>query len=353
MLTHPTGGWSWRQHAGQSVDYGSAVPGIALRELLRSSARWQPFVMHDATSGRPSRQRGAQLRSLGRDARYRGESPLGRYFTAARQHWIVQCIQADTSNYDIMVSNSTMANARYNDQSGRHAASRLLPGSNVNYAPGFLANPHNYFIFAIQDHYEDNDADAMAALRWISSSISASDNWLDSLKFGVRHADPEAEGPLLQVQLVTGRRAVGVQRTGLQHRQHHGGAVSGELRRSATRISRLWSGHLGGDESRRLLQRQRVSERADGVYLNRATLADRDRHIAALSGATTNSPPPWTPPCERAENTEGCFIDPEILDVAEVTDAAYAMLRFGGDDTQLFGRFGVRGNIGVRYVRTR
>ena len=88
------------------------------------------------------------------------------------------------------------------------------------------------------------------------------------------------------------------------------------------------------------------------VFLSRATLADRERHIAALSGATTNSPLLWTPLCQRADNTEGCFIDPEILDVAEVTNAAYAMLRFGGDDRRLFGRIGVRGNIGVRYVRT-
>ena len=39
----------------------------------------------------------------------------------------------------------------------------LLPGSNVNYAPDFLANPHNYFIPFIQDHYEDNDAQETAA----------------------------------------------------------------------------------------------------------------------------------------------------------------------------------------------
>jgi hypothetical protein len=72
----------------------------------------------------------------------------------------------------------------------------------------------------------------------------------------------------------------------------------------------------------------------------------RERHIAALSAATTNSPLLWTPPCQRANNTQGCFVDPEILDVAEVADAAFAMLRFGGDERRLFGRIGVRGDVG-------
>jgi TonB-dependent receptor len=88
------------------------------------------------------------------------------------------------------------------------------------------------------------------------------------------------------------------------------------------------------------------------VFLNRATLADRGSQIAALSGGTTNSPLTWTPLCQRATNTAGCFIPPEMLDVTEVTKAAYAMLKFGGNDTKIFGGIGVQGNVGVRYVRT-
>jgi TonB-dependent receptor len=61
---------------------------------------------------------------------------------------------------------------------------------------------------------------------------------------------------------------------------------------------------------------------------------------------------PWTPLCERAGNTDGCFIDPEILDVAEDTEALYAMLRFGGEGATILGGIGVRGNVGLRYVRT-
>ena len=39
------------------------------------------------------------------------------------------------------------------------------------------------------------------------------------------------------------------------------------------------------------------------------------------------------------------------MDVTEDTRAAYVMLKFGGDDTKI-GNVSVRGNIGVRYVKT-
>ena len=51
-------------------------------------------------------------------------------------------------------------------------------------------------------------------------------------------------------------------------------------------------------------------------------------------------------------NIEGCFTQPEIVDVTEKSKAAYLMLRFGGNDTKIFGDINVVGNVGVRYVKT-
>jgi hypothetical protein len=91
----------------------------------------------------------------------------------------------------------------------------------------------------------------------------------------------------------------------------------------------------------------------DLVFLSKATLADQDGLIKALSGKTTNSPMLWTPLCQRTTNTEGCFIDPEMVDVEEETKAAYGMLRFGGDDMTIFNGVTVQGNVGLRFVQTK
>ena len=66
----------------------------------------------------------------------------------------------------------------------------LSPGPNVNYADGFLANPHNYWMQFIQDHWEDNDADEIAARADVEYDLG-SGGWLSSLKAGVRFADRE------------------------------------------------------------------------------------------------------------------------------------------------------------------
>jgi hypothetical protein len=66
----------------------------------------------------------------------------------------------------------------------------LSPAPNTNYAEGFLANPHNYWMQFIQDHWEDNDADEVAARADVEYDLG-SGGWLSSLKAGVRFADRE------------------------------------------------------------------------------------------------------------------------------------------------------------------
>ena len=60
----------------------------------------------------------------------------------------------------------------------------------MNYAEGFLANPHNYWMQFIQDHWENNDADEVAARADVEYDLG-SGGWLSSLKAGVRFADRE------------------------------------------------------------------------------------------------------------------------------------------------------------------
>jgi hypothetical protein len=49
----------------------------------------------------------------------------------------------------------------------------------------------------------------------------------------------------------------------------------------------------------------------------------------------------------------GLLHRPEMVDVEEETTAAYAMLRFGGDDKTIFNGVTVQGNVGLRFVKTK
>ena len=188
VLTQPTGDWLGGSTQG-NVDYGSAVPGL-------------PFVNYcgPQPDGSPSpcasQREGVYLTNEARTF----DHSEGTRDIAANVRWDVtdslrttldvQYIEAKTSNYDILVPTRTMVNAQYETDRNGTPRITLLPGSNVNYAPGFLANPHNYYIPFIQDHYEENEADALAARLDFEYQL-ASDSWLDSLKFGARRADRE------------------------------------------------------------------------------------------------------------------------------------------------------------------
>jgi TonB-dependent receptor len=346
VLTQPTGDWRGGSTQG-NIDYGSAVPG-------------RPFVNYcgplaDGSASNCTTQREGVY--VGNEARNFDHAESTRDISAnlrwrvndkLRASFDVQHIEAETNNYDILVSSRTMADAQYSANGNGTPRIELLPGSNVNYAPGFIANPHNYFIPFIQDHYENNDAQETAVRADLEFDIADS-GWLDSLKVGVRHADREQKvrysiynwspvaapwtcnGPGFNVD----NTAAAPYPCGSPGRVFQGYGAG------------IWEVQSLGD-----FYDGNVFPNGPMVFLNRATLANRDRHIEALSAATTNSPLAWTPLCQRAGNTEGCFIDPEIVDVTETTQAAYAMLRFGGDSTSIFGGINVRGNIGVRYVQT-
>jgi TonB-dependent receptor len=341
VLTQPTGDWLGGSTAG-NLAYGSAVPGL-------------PFVNYCGGSSTCTTQRegvyvGNESRNFDHAEGTRDVSFNLRWDATDRLRATldIQRIDAETDNYDILVGNRTMANAKYSTNSDGTPRIELLPGSNVNYAPGFLTNPHNYYIPFVQDHFEDNEARATALRGDLEYRIG--NTWLDSLKVGARHADRKQRvrysiynwTPIAAPWLCNGP---GFNIDNTQAAAYpEGCGEAGRMFRGYG--AGIWEiGSLGG------MYDGNVFANGPMVFMNRETLLDRQRHIEALSDATTGSPLGWTPLCQRSNNTDGCFIDPEILDVEERTKALYAMLRFGGDTATIFG-VGIRGNIGVRYVRS-
>jgi TonB-dependent receptor len=343
VLTQPSGGGGWGTGSTQeSINRGSAVAGL-------------PFVNYCGGGGCATNRQGLDVtneaRNFGHTEGTRDISANLRWNVAdnLRTSFDVQRITARTNNYDILVASRTMADVQYTTGSDGTPNIKLLPGSNVNYAPGGLANPHNYYVPFIQDHWEDNDAKETAVRADLEYDI-ADTGWLDSLKVGVRHADREQKVRYSTYNWSPVAAPWNCNGPGFNADNTapapYPAACGGPARVFKGYGAGIWeSTSLGG------FYNGSVYDNGPLVYLNRGTLANRDAHIAALSNGTTNSPMAWNPLCQRAANTEGCFIDPELVNVQETGKAAYVMLRFGGRDAALFG-LNVRGNVGARYVQT-
>ncbi|MFC4307886.1 TonB-dependent receptor [Steroidobacter flavus] len=346
VLTQPTGDWLGGSTAGNLM-YGSAVPGLPFVNYCGPQADGSPST---CSTQRQGVYVGNEARNFDHTEGTRDVSLSLRWDATDRLRATVdvQRIDAETDNYDILVGNRTMANAKYSTNGDGTPRIELLPGSNINYAPGFLTNPHNYYIPYVQDHFEDNAARETALRGDLEYRFGGT--WLDGLKFGARYANRKQRvrysvynwSPIAGPSLCNGP---GFNIDNTEAAAYPAGC--GEAGRTFQGYGAgIWEMGSLGD-----MYDGNVFANGPMVFLNRATLLDRQRHIDALSSATTGSPMGWTPLCQRASNTDGCFIDSEILDVEERTKALYAMLRFGGDNATIFG-IGVRGNIGLRYVRT-
>jgi TonB-dependent receptor len=273
-----------------------------------------------------------------------------------RTSFDVQYIKAKTNNYDILVAANTMATANYSTNGDGTPRIELTPAPNTNYAPGFLSNPHNYWMQFIQDHWEDNNAEEGAARLDVEYDLG-SGGWLSSLKAGVRFADRDQKvryssynwAPIAPSWSCNGA-AFNVDTTSPAPYPVDGsgnplaGCPAGSFQGYPEGIweaTSLNSHYNGG-----------VFPNGPLVFLSRDALRNYDLHTEGLADRNINAPQGWNPLCDRTTNIEGCFTQAEIVDVKEKSQAAYLMLRFGGEDTKILGDISVVGNVGVRYVKT-
>ncbi|QAY80024.1 TonB-dependent receptor [Sphingosinicella sp. BN140058] len=353
-LTQPHGSFNGTYESLQSaINAGSAVPGL-------------PFVNFCGEGANCATLRdGLYLQNEARNFAHReGTRDLSgnikwEVSDRLRVNLDAQYIDASTYNNDILVAAGSMANFDYNAEGGGPPRVTLLPGSNVNYAAGGLANPHNYWIPFIQGHVEDNDANALA-LRGDAEYDFGDGGWLDSLKIGVRHADRKQTVRYSTFNWTPVAASWNCNGPGFNADNTTGGAYPTNTPNCANNAGHpdfagygagIWESYQMDD-----FYNGEVYPNGELVYLNRATLKDFGGLIQSLSGANTHSPllPGYTAICDRAEATvDDCFTPGEVLKVRERTNAAYAMLRFGGDDRTIFGGVSVVGNVGLRVVRTR
>jgi TonB-dependent receptor len=257
-------------------------------------------------------------------------------------------ISAKTGNTDLLVADDILVNADYTRDGNGPPSIKVLPGDNVNYAPGFLTNPHNYWVNFIQDHFEDNYAQESAIKG--DAQYDIDNGWLTYVKFGGRYsariqdvkysaynwnavsANYMCNGPAFNIDNTT--PAAYPASCG------HNGSFNGYG-------ANIWEqGDFGSD-----FFDGNVFNPGPSYFLKNSILKDPNAAAMALSNRAVNEPGGWNPLCSRTANTDGCFVPSEILNVTEKVTALYAQIGFGGDSLALFG-IPVSGNMGVRWVMT-
>jgi len=278
----------------------------------------------------------------------------------------IQKIDATVSNYDISVGQASYGNFSL-DATGSAPRVAFTAPSNVNLSPGGTTNPNNYRYHFVMDHTEDSEGDELAVR--LDGQFKMETDWMDSLKFGVRHADRE------QTVRWGSYNWANIANTWCQNGSyynidnHTGGPIpvpplpgdppdptryDGDCNGNSS----SWNGYPEGLYQNRTFDTAfygggRVTPN-DFVFANMDALKNRDT-IAGLSRGQLGVGA-WNPICSgqgnRADEVDGCYRQAEILDISEVTDAAYLMLKFGGSDEATWGSVKVSGNIGVRFVKT-
>jgi TonB-dependent receptor len=341
LITQGHGSWygTWGSTA-QALQGASAVPGV-------------PFVNNCAAPDVCSTlQDGMQFQNESRDFDHReGTRDISgniEWDASDKLHFNfdVQHVDANVSNNDILVATASAANYQYSTNGDGTPQVTLLPGDNVNYASGGLSNPHNYWIPFIQGHMEDDDADE-TALRGDVQYDFDKGGWLDSLKVGVRYSDRSqtvrystfnwtsiaapylCNGPAFNVDNTTGDPTAACNASF----KGYGAGIFGPY-------------NIGG------LYNGSVYPNGSLVFVNQSALTNYNQLMDGLTATATGLPNGYTPICDRPGVTDGCFLPSEVMHLREQTEAAYAMLRFGGDDKTIFGGISVVGNVGVRVIRT-
>ena len=248
----------------------------------------------------------------------------------------VQHIDSTVDNFDNSANSKTAADV-FLDMSGGRPQFEFRRPTGFGFTEGGFADARNYYHEWVMEHVEQSEGEAWAGRIDAEIDISDGEGWMDSLRVGVRRSDRDQRinwstynwgsvQPLWGIQsdeaffLTQGRWTDTFQ-------THDLGPDIGE-------------GNMFGG----------------GVFIhpNMDIIRDYQRTIETFEGHSND----WVPLGSRPRDANQCSVVPgtlfcpvEMQDVSEDVDAAYVMLKFGGEETN-FGPVNVRGNIGVRYVKT-
>lgn len=256
-------------------------------------------------------------------------------------------VDADQDNYDIEIDLASFVTPTL-DATGELPRIEFDAPVNVNQSAGGLSNPNNWYVRSVMDHSEEGKGEQYAFRA--DGEYDIGSEWMDSLRFGARWADRD--------QLVN---------WGAYNWQNVANTWT-DTAASYWNLDSPPSGAFQGYPAGAFIQDEFGQAFHGGnlgtfQFVPFEFLRDRGANLFSRERIGVGN---FIPICERAgqvgganapggvtptEMEDSCFTEEEVTDVSETTKAAYGMLKFGGPDARL-GRFGISGNIGLRYVET-
>ncbi|WP_271166169.1 TonB-dependent receptor [Brevundimonas intermedia] len=273
----------------------------------------------------------------------------------------VQYVNATVTNLDQDVSQVAYANIGI-DATGEHPTMTFTPGTNNNYAAGFLSNPNAWRFNNINDHTEDSEGNQLAVRGDLEYAFQGG-GWLDSLKAGVRYADREQTvrwstynwGGVANAWGCDGFDATSTASAWYNVDRTTGGAsVNGDCNASTPNTTFAgWSAGLASVQEMPGVFGGGLVSGGPYSFTSWSFLEDHEAFSDAFAYESVGvGSSRWTPICRRAGEVDGCYLPQEISQIQEETAAVYAMLKFGGPETRI-GGYRISGNIGARYVETK
>jgi TonB-dependent receptor len=267
-----------------------------------------------------------------------------------------QYIDATHKNYDIEIDMSSFAVPTI-DATGSLPRMTLAPATtdlNVNQSPGGISNPDNWYIRSVMDHLEDSKGHEYAIRG--DGEYDIHSDWLDSLKWGARYSDRKQE---VNWSTYNWKNIANTWTGGCQYIYFNIDRPAGTCTSGGQTTT--FNGYPSG-----FYTMDKFGAPFLGGTLGTAPFVPFDflaNHGADLFSAERTGVGQFIPICERNGQIPGvtpvevagsCFTPDEMNNVGESTTAGYAMLKFGGDNATIPGSdWTIRGNIGVRYVKTR
>jgi iron complex outermembrane recepter protein len=243
----------------------------------------------------------------------------------------VQWIDSTVVNFDNSMNDKT-ATDLYLDLSGGKPYFEFRAPTGFRWTPGGFADPQNWFHEWSMEHIEDSSGTELAAR--IDADIHLDAGWADALRIGVRHAERDQDVNWSTYNWGSVQPLWGLQTDVplfLNQGPWQNTYVAKDLGPNL-----VGGGVFGG-----------------GTFLHPAfDIVSNYNATRALYGhgrANTYVPLADRTSCPVVPGTVFCPV--EMLNVTEDSDAAYVMFKFGNDDTKI-GPVSVKGNIGVRWVRT-
>jgi iron complex outermembrane receptor protein len=262
----------------------------------------------------------------------------------------LQYVDATVHNFDNSMNDKTFADTTLDLSHGKPRFS-FAPAQGYAFTAGGFSDPANYFHEWTMEHTEDSEGTELAGRLDADIKISE-DGWLNSLRVGVRRAERDQDINWSTYNWGAVRPLWGLDTQDAT--RNNVPFFLSDPRWAGTYQAHSWGSDLVGGN---------VFGGGTFVHPDMGLVRDYNATINQFwqNGQVSNS---WVPLGSRsstAARNAKCNPDPtspgglycpvEMQQVSEDIDAAYVMLKFGNEGTNI-GGINVRGNIGVRFVKS-